>query len=71
MKPLTRRQAQVLAVIQSFIAEHGHSPVLRDIGERVGCNTATVYSHVKALSRKGYVTWELHKSRTLRVVNHG
>lgn len=77
MKPLTRRQAQVLEAIQSFIAEHGYSPSIREIGERIGAtSTSTGHRHLLTLRRKGYVAWDegakhSGKPRTLRVLNHG
>ncbi len=64
---LTERQRQVLDFIQDRIDEWGYPPTIREIGEHLGIkSTNGVADHLKALKRKGYLTQEGMKSRTLK-----
>lgn len=51
---LTRRQKQVMEVIQNLYARNGYTPTLDEIGCATGINTrSTVHQHVQALIREG------------------
>ncbi len=64
---LTDRQREVFAFIQERIRAWGYPPTIREIGEELGIrSTNGVADHLKALKRKGYLTHEGMKSRTLR-----
>lgn len=64
---LTARQKQVLQFIQDRIDDWGYPPTIREIGEHLGIkSTNGVADHLKALKRKGYLTQEGMKSRTLK-----
>jgi repressor LexA len=64
---LTDRQRQVLEFIQARIEEWGYPPTIREIGKHLGIkSTNGVADHLKSLKRKGYLTQEGMKSRTLR-----
>jgi repressor LexA len=65
---LTPRQQDVLQWIDGFIDTHGFSPVVREIASHYGWTTNGVAGHLKALRRKGRITWVEHQSRTIRVV---
>lgn len=68
MQKLTERQRAVLDFIQSSITERGYPPTLREIGNHLGIrSTNGVNDHLRALERKGYLTREDMKSRTLRL----
>ncbi|MEU8598876.1 hypothetical protein ACF1A3_34005 [Streptomyces globisporus] len=43
--PLTARQEAVLAVIRSWLTEHGHGPTVREIGARVGLSSTSSVAH--------------------------
>jgi repressor LexA len=67
MQGLTARQEQVLRFIRQSISERGYPPTLREIGAHMGIrSTNGVNDHLRALERKGYLTREDMKSRTLR-----
>jgi repressor LexA len=67
MQKLTERQRAVLAFITSSIDAQGYPPTLREIGNKLGIrSTNGVNDHLRALERKGYLTREDMKSRTLR-----
>lgn len=69
MQKLTDRQRAVLEFISESISDRGFPPTLREIGNRLGIrSTNGVNDHLRALERKGYLTREDMKSRTLRLV---
>jgi len=64
---LTERQQEVLSFIQKTIDSLGYPPTVREIGEHLGIrSTNGVADHLKALKRKGYLTQQEMKSRTLK-----
>lgn len=66
-RALTERQRLVLEYICSSIDDRGYPPTLREIGNKLGIrSTNGVNDHLRALERKGYLTREDMKSRTLR-----
>ncbi len=69
MQKLTERQRAVLEYISLSINDRGYPPTLREIGNHLGIrSTNGVNDHLRALERKGYLTREDMKSRTLRLV---
>lgn len=67
MNKLTDRQRMVLEYICESISDRGYPPTLREIGLKLGIrSTNGVNDHLRALERKGYLTREDMKSRTLR-----
>ena len=71
MQKLTARQQAVLDYISASIHERGYPPTLREIGTHLGIrSTNGVNDHLRALERKGYLTREDMKSRTLRLVHN-
>jgi repressor LexA len=69
MHKLTDRQRAVLDFISDSISQRGYPPTLREIGNHLGIrSTNGVNDHLRALERKGYLTREDMKSRTLRLV---
>lgn len=67
MQTLTERQRKVLEFIQAAIETKGYPPTLREIGNFMQIrSTNGVNDHLRALERKGYLTREDMKSRTLR-----
>lgn len=65
---LTERQAQIMRFIAERIDACGYPPTIREIGRQFGINSTNgVADHIKALTRKGYLTHEEGKSRTLRL----
>jgi len=66
-RALTDRQRLVLEYICHSIDDRGYPPTLREIGNKLGIrSTNGVNDHLRALERKGYLTREDMKSRTLR-----
>ena len=54
---LTDKQERILKFVVARIREDRRPPTVREIGKRFGLSSScTVYSHLKALQRKGYLT---------------
>jgi len=67
---LTRRQRDVLEVIRTFIARHGYSPSLEEIGHPLGLSSvATVHKHVSHLVEKGLVRRVWNQNRSIDLVD--
>lgn len=67
--PLTERQRRVLSFIEAHLRQHGFPPTIREIGRHLGIkSTNGVNDHLNALQKKGFLTREGGKSRTLQVV---
>lgn len=66
---LTRRQREVYDYIRAFVAEHGYSPSLEEIGEHFGLSSvATVHKHVHHLVEKGLLKKAWNRSRSVEPV---
>lgn len=51
---LTRRQKEILAVIHQWYEQHGYTPTLDEIAQKVGINTrSTIHQHVQMLIKAG------------------
>lgn len=70
--PPTKRQREVLKVIETFIAAHGYAPTIRELGELIECSSPNgVMCHLTALDKKGLIVWTRGHARTIRVVKKG
>ena len=68
MDNLTPRQAEVLQVIKSHIAQTGYPPTRADIARELGFKSANAAEeHLKALARKGAIEMIPGTSRGLRI----
>ncbi len=69
---LTRRQREVLNVIQEFITRNRYSPSLEEIGSALGLSSvATVHKHVTHLVEKGLVRRVWNQNRSIEIVHSG
>jgi repressor LexA len=67
---LTKRQREILDYLEGFIARHGYSPSLQEIGDHFGLSSvATVHKHVQHLVEKGLVRKSWNRSRSVEVVD--
>lgn len=66
----TKKQKELLAYIEAFIAEHGYSPSYREIMNGLAyTSVATVALHVGNLIKRGHLRKRDHSARSLEVVN--
>ncbi len=65
---LTARQREVLEFIRQFMTQVGYPPTVREIGAHFGFVPRSVFDHLKALERKGYLRRTASKSRSLQIL---
>jgi repressor LexA len=63
MNPLTTRQNEILALIRDYQNKHGYPPSLRELATHLKVYPNTIQDHLKALTKKGYLTREPNRSR--------
>src|SRR6202008_5183459 len=63
---ITRRQREVYDFISRFVTEHGYSPSFEEIGQGLSLNSlATVHKHISNLEKKGLLTRDYNRSRSI------
>jgi repressor LexA len=63
---ITRRQREVYDFISRFVAENGYSPSFEEIGKGLELSSlATVHKHVTNLEKKGLLTRDYNRSRSI------
>lgn len=70
MRPLTKRQTQILELIKVFIKDTGMPPTRAEIAQSLGFRSANAAEeHLKALAKKGVIEMVPGASRGIRVVD--
>jgi repressor LexA len=69
MKKLTERQQEIMDFISEFMHREGMAPTIFEISEHFQVQSATIFSHIRALQRKGYVT-RSSKARSLTLTQN-
>jgi len=63
---ITKRQRQMYDFISDFVQKHAYSPSFEEIGEGMGLSSlATVHKHVSNLEKKGLLTRDYNRSRSI------
>src|ERR1700680_1837774 len=63
---ITRRQRQVYDFISEFVQKQGYSPSFEEIGDGLGLSSlATVHKHISNLEKKGLLTRDYNRSRSI------
>lgn len=65
---LTPRQTDILEWISGYIDTHDYGPTVGEIAHAYAMQKSAMHGHLKALRKKGRVTWIDGQYRTLRVV---
>ena len=65
--PLTPKQLRVLTFIRDFTHANGYAPTMQELGDEFGVSKVTMFEHVSALQKKGYLRRSKHKARSLRL----
>lgn len=68
MREITDRQKEVLTFIANFTEENVYPPTVREIGEHFGISLRAVQDHIAALQKKGYLSTEQKRSRSIKVI---
>lgn len=68
---LTDRQAKILEYIKAVTRTRSYPPSVREIGQAVGLSSSsTVHNHLNQLERRGLISRDPTKSRTVQIVDH-
>jgi repressor LexA len=63
---ITKRQREVYDFISDFVQKNGYAPSFEEIGEGLDLNSlATVHKHITNLEKKGLLTRDYNKSRSI------
>src|SRR5213595_3313381 len=66
---ITRRQRQIYDFISEFVQTHQYSPSYEEIKQGMGLSSlATVHKHVSNLEKKGLLTRDYNRSRSIDLV---
>jgi repressor LexA len=64
---LTPKQLRVLMFIRDFTHARGYAPTMQELADEFGVSKVTVFEHIVALQKKGYLRRSRHKARSLRL----
>ena len=66
---LTPRQRRVASAIRRLTRDRGYPPTIREVAVEVAiAGPNGVKQHLRLMARKGWITWDQGKARTLRLV---
>ena len=69
MRPLTKRQQEILKYLATFIDKHGHGPTLNEIRRNFKLGSiATVHSHLTHLQTQGCIKRDKNHARSITLV---
>ena len=66
-QPLTPKQLRVLTFVRDYTHTHGYAPTMQELGDEFGVSKVTMFEHIAALQKKGYLKRSKHKARSLRL----
>ena len=71
-RPSDQRCEEIYAYITEYVAENGHSPTFREVGNAVGLrSSSTVSRYIHRLVDEGRITIDESKPRTLTAAPSG
>lgn len=66
---ITGKQMKLYNTIKNFIDENGYAPTIRELNKITHIkSTATTHSKLVQLKKKGYISYIVGKSRTIRLL---
>ena len=68
MKQITDRQKEVFSFIENFTKANDYPPTVREISEHFGISLRAVQDHISALQKKGFISTEQTRSRSIRIL---
>ncbi len=66
---LTPKQLEVLELIRQCQNDCGYSPTMQELAEQIGVSKVTVFERIEALIRKGALTREANRARSLSIAD--
>ena len=67
MKTITRRQTEILDFIKDYLVANKYPPTVREIGINFTISPKAAHDHLKALGKKGFITYCSNRSRTIEL----
>lgn len=68
--PLTKRQTEILGLIEHSIASNGYAPTLEEIGRAFGLTSlATIHRHLTNLEHRGRIRRRWGHARAIEVLS--
>ncbi len=67
-KPLTQKQARLIAVIKSCIKKRGYTPTISEMAKDMSVTCTPINSMLRVLERNGYVEIVPGQARGVRVL---
>ena len=64
---LTPKQLRVLTYIRDYSNAKGYAPTMQELADEFGVNKVTVFEHIGALQKKGFLRRARHKARSLQL----
>jgi repressor LexA len=65
-----RTRDRMVTAIGAFIADHGYSPTVRELGALVGLSsTSSVHAQLHTLAMQKRISWDPTRPRTVRLTN--
>ncbi|MCC6322685.1 MAG: transcriptional repressor LexA [Phycisphaerales bacterium] len=64
---LTPKQLKILQLIRDCRVRNGYSPTMQELADEIGVSKVTVFEHVEALIKKGALTRDPNKARSLSI----
>jgi repressor LexA len=64
---LTPKQLRILQLIRDWRHQHGYSPTMQEIADRLSVSKVTVFEHVESLISKGALVRNPNKARSLSI----
>jgi repressor LexA len=69
MKQLTKKQAEILDYIRSFISTHGYAPSYRELMTAFQlASVSSIFKHIKSLQTKGFLKQHESVARSIELV---
>lgn len=66
---LTPKQLRILQLIRDCRVRNGYSPTMQELADQIGVSKVTVFEHVEALIKKGALTRDPNKARSLSIAD--
>lgn len=64
---MTPKQLRLITFIRDFANARGYAPTMQELADEFGVSKVTVFEHIAALQRKGYLKRSRHKARSLQL----
>lgn len=64
---LTPKQLRILTLIRDFQRKQGYSPTMQELADVLDVSKVTVFEHVGALEKKGFLRHSRHRARSLEL----